>query len=89
MSWQQRRVERALLQGEVYVAVDLEPEAGDQGKSTAGCPAVGLLHPPNQSWLHRFYSLLVHLRLSALGYIRPVEDENDANTKVRVIQDDL
>lgn len=89
MSWQQRRVERVLLEGEIHVAVDLEPEGGDQGKSTAVCSAVGILHPPDISWLQRFRSLLVHLRLAALGYIRPLEDENDANLKVRVIQDDF
>jgi hypothetical protein len=81
-------VDRILREGEIHVAVDLEPEGGDQGKSPAPGSAVGILHPPETSWLQRFWSFLGHLRLAALDYVRPVEDSDDANLKVRIVQED-
>lgn len=81
-------MERVLQQEEVYVAVDMDNEAGEPVESTAGFPAVGFLHPLNQSWLSRSWSLLVRLRLAALDYLRPDNDADEGNIKVRFIQDD-
>lgn len=81
-------MERVLQEGEIHVAVDPEHKGDDQKKSTESCAAVGILHPPlNQSWLHRFWSLLLHLPQAALSYFRPKEDQNDGNPKVSNIQD--
>lgn len=88
MSWQQRRVERVLKQEEVYVAVDVEPEGDEQTKSKAGFPAVGFLHPLNQSWWQRFTTLLLRLRLAVLDYLRPAGDDDGGSMKVCVVQDD-
>lgn len=88
MSWQQRRVERVLKQEEVYVAIDLEPEGDEQKNSKAGFPAVGFLHPLNQSWWSRFAALLLRLRLAVLDYLRPAEDDDGGSMKVRVVKDD-
>lgn len=77
-----------LLQEEVYVAVDLDHEGGERAESAAGCPAVGFLHPLNQSWSGRFWSLLVRLRLAALDYLRPDEDGDEGNMKARAVQHD-
>lgn len=81
-------MERALLEGDIHVAVDPELEGDDQKKSTEGCAAVGFLHPPlNQNWVHRFWYWLVRSHQAALSYFRPKEDENDGNSKVGNIQD--
>lgn len=77
-----------MKQEEVYVAVDLEPEADEQMKSKAGFPAVAFLHPLNQSWWSRFAALLLRLRLAVLDYILPAEDDDGGSMKVRVVQDD-
>lgn len=81
-------MERVLLQEEIYVAVDLEREGGDQSESKAGFPAVGFLHPLNQSWSHRFWSLLVRLRLAVLDHMRPKGDGDEGNMKVRNFHDE-
>lgn len=88
LSWQQRRVERVLKQEEVYVAVDLGSEGDEHTKSTTGFPAVGFLHPLNQSWWSRFAAFVLRLRLVVLDYFRPAGDTDGGNMKVRIIQDD-
>ncbi|KAK2599268.1 hypothetical protein N8I77_011038 [Diaporthe amygdali] len=81
LSWQQRRVERVLMQQEVHVAVDLQHEGGEQAKSAAGFPAVGFIHPLNQSWAQRIASLFLSLRLAVLEYFRPAQDDDGGNLK--------
>lgn len=77
-----------MKQEEVYVAVDLEPEGDEQTDSKAGFPAVGFLHPLNQSWWSRFAASLLRLRLAVLDYLRPAEDDDGGNMTVRVVKDD-
>lgn len=74
-----------LKQEEVYVAVDPEPEANEETEPIAGFPAVGFLHAIKQSWWRRFAASLLRLRLSALEYFRPAEDNDEGNMKVRVV----
>lgn len=81
-------MERVLKEEEVYVAVDLEAEGDEQATSTTSFPAVAFLHPVNQSWWSRFAALLLRLRLAALDYLRPAEDDDGGNMKVRIIRDD-
>lgn len=68
--------------------MDLESEGDEHTKSTAGFPAVGFVHPLNQSWWSRFAAFMLRLRLVVLDYFRPAEDNDGGNMKVRTIQDD-
>lgn len=68
--------------------MDLESEVDEHTKSTAGFPAVGFVHPLNQSWWGSFAAFMLRLRLVVLDYFRPAEDNDEGNMKVSTIQED-
>lgn len=68
--------------------MDLESEVDEHTKSTAGFPAVGFVHPLNQSWWSSFAAFVLRLRLVVLDYFRPAGDTDGGNMKVCTIQDD-